>query len=186
MSRYFFDFDDVPDRCGMTMPSADTACVEALISMPEYVSEVLERDGGRVEVTCRIREMRVRPFPARSSSLCMSKTQTARSFCRRSSCLDWLRQATSAEPGRRLDCLMSLDWHARVAEGRSINFSSDLSGPDAVIYVKAENDDFNRKRRAAFGQASAVASAALELNDQDADENLASAIVHKPLDALGF
>ena len=56
MNRYFFEFDDVPDRCGMTMPSADTACIEALISMPEYVSEVLERDGGKAEVTCRIRE----------------------------------------------------------------------------------------------------------------------------------
>ena len=56
MDRYFFDLDGVPDKCGMTMPSATTACVEALMSMPEYVSEVLERDGGKVEVTCGIRE----------------------------------------------------------------------------------------------------------------------------------
>ena len=56
MNRFFFDFNDVPDRCGMTMPSANTACVEALLSMPEYLSEVLERDGGKAEVTCSIRE----------------------------------------------------------------------------------------------------------------------------------
>ena len=56
MNRYFFDFDDVPDRCGLTMPSANNACVEAIMSMPEYVAEKLERDGGKAEVTCSIRE----------------------------------------------------------------------------------------------------------------------------------
>ena len=56
MDRYFFDFDDVPDRYGITMPSANNACVEALMSMPEYMAEVLERDGGKAELTCSIRE----------------------------------------------------------------------------------------------------------------------------------
>ena len=57
MNRYFFDFDGVPDRCGLTMSSANNACVEALISMPEYVAEKLELDGGRSEMTCVIREI---------------------------------------------------------------------------------------------------------------------------------
>ena len=56
MKRYFFDFDEVPDKCGITMSSANNACVEALISMPEYVAEMLEREGGKAEMTCSIRE----------------------------------------------------------------------------------------------------------------------------------
>lgn len=56
MNRYYFDFDDIPDRCGLTMPSANNACVEALLSMPEYIAEKLEREGGRAELTCCIRE----------------------------------------------------------------------------------------------------------------------------------
>lgn len=56
MNRYFFDFDDVPDQCGLLMPSANNACVEAIMSMPEYAAEKLERDGGRAELICSIRE----------------------------------------------------------------------------------------------------------------------------------
>ena len=55
MDRYFFDFDGVPDQCGIELPSAKRACAEALISMPEYVAEKLERDGGKAEMTCLVR-----------------------------------------------------------------------------------------------------------------------------------
>ncbi len=47
--RYFFDFDEVPDLCGLTMPSANHACVEALLTMPGYVVEKLELEGGRID-----------------------------------------------------------------------------------------------------------------------------------------
>ena len=56
MDRYFFDFDGVSDKCGLTMSSANNACVEALMSMPEYVAEKLEREVGRAEMVCSIRE----------------------------------------------------------------------------------------------------------------------------------
>ncbi len=56
MKRYFFDFDEVPDRCGVPMSSASDACVEALMSMPEYVAEKLQREGCRSKMTCTIRD----------------------------------------------------------------------------------------------------------------------------------
>ena len=56
MNRYFFDFDEVPDRCGLTMFSANNACYEALMAMPEYVAEKLEREGGSSVMMCSIRE----------------------------------------------------------------------------------------------------------------------------------
>ena len=56
MNRFFFDFDGTPNNCGITMPSANNACVEALMTMPEYAAEKLERDGGTAKVTCSIRE----------------------------------------------------------------------------------------------------------------------------------
>ena len=55
MERYFFDFDGVTDLCGVTMPTAKSACSEALLSMPEYVAEQLEHDGGKAEMTCVVR-----------------------------------------------------------------------------------------------------------------------------------
>ena len=55
MKRYFFDFDEVPDLCGLTMPSANNACVEALLTMPAYVVEKLELEGGKSMMVCTIR-----------------------------------------------------------------------------------------------------------------------------------
>ena len=55
MNRYFFDFDEVPDRCGLTVSSADKACVEALLTMPAYVVEKLEREGGKSTMVCTVR-----------------------------------------------------------------------------------------------------------------------------------
>lgn len=71
MNRYFFDFDDVTDRCGLTMPSANNACVEALMSMPEYVAEKLEREGGRSEMICSIRENEGAPSYKIVVSICV-------------------------------------------------------------------------------------------------------------------
>ena len=39
----------------MTLPSAENACAEALLSMPEYVAERLGRDGGKAEMACVVR-----------------------------------------------------------------------------------------------------------------------------------